>query len=72
MLIFSKKRSKGLFLFVLVLLLSACSKMKDGEPFSFFKTFINPDYVEAKFEDFDLDASNEKVDLESVPEGKLE
>ena len=72
--IFSKKRSIGLFLFALVLLTSACSKLNDGEQFSFYKTFINPDYVEAEFEDFSLDSDtkDEKADLESVPEGGLE
>jgi len=72
--IFSKKKSIGLFLFALVLLTSACSNLNDGEQFSFYKTFINPDYVEAEFEDFSLDSDtkDEKVDLESVPEGGLE
>ena len=72
--IFSKKKSIILFLFAFIFLISACAKINDGEPFSFYKTFINPDYVEAEFEDFslDTDSNNEKVDLESVPEGKLE
>ena len=72
--IFSKKRSIGLFLFALVLLTSACSNLNDGEQFSFYKTFINPDYVEAEFEDFSIDtkASDVNLDLESVPEGGLE
>ena len=72
--IFSKKRSIKLFLLALILSTSACAKINEGEPFSFYKTFINPDYVEVEFEDFslDTDSNNEKVDLESVPEGKLE
>ena len=72
--IFSKKRSIKLFLLALILSTSACAKINEGELFSFYKTFINPDYVEAEFEDFslDTDSNNEKVDLESVPEGKLE
>jgi len=72
--IFSKKKSIILFLFAFIFLISGCAKINDGKPFSFYKTFINPDYVEAEFEDFslDTDSDNEKVDLESVPEGKLE
>jgi len=72
--IFSKKKSIILFLFAFIFLISACAKINDGKPVSFYKTFINPDYVEAEFEDFslDTDSNNEKVDLESVPEGKLE
>jgi hypothetical protein len=48
--------------------------MNNGEPFSFYKTFVNPDYVEVEFEDYseDIAISDEKVDLESVPEGGLE
>jgi len=72
--IFSKKRSIKLFLLALILSTSACAKINEGEPFSFYKTFINPDYVEVEFEDFSIDtkASDGNLDLESVPEGGLE
>ena len=74
MLIFYKKIFISSFLFVLIFLTSACTKMNNSEPFSFYKTFVNPDYVEVKFEDYseDISISDEKVDLESVPEGGLE
>ena len=74
MLIFYKKIFISSFLFALISLTSACTKMNNGEPFSFYKTFINPDYVEVEFEDYseDISISNEKVDLESVPESGLE
>ena len=74
MLIFSKKKSINLFLFAFILLTSACAKINDTEPFSFYKNFVNPDYVEVEFEDFSLDTGthDEKIDLESVPEGGLE
>jgi hypothetical protein len=70
--IFSKKRPISLSLFALMLIISA--KTNDGEPFSFYKTFINPDYIEAEFDDFPLDnkSNDESVDLESVPESELE
>ena len=72
--IFSKKRSIKLFLLALILSTSACAKINEGEPFSFYKTFINPDYIEAEFDDFSLDnkSNDESVDLESVPESELE
>ena len=72
--IFSKKIFISSFLFALIFLTSACTKMNNGEPFSFYKTFVNPDYVEVEFEDYseDISISDEKVDLESVPEGGLE
>ena len=74
MLIFYKKIFLNSFLFALIFFTSACTKMNNGEPFSFYKTFINPDYVEVEFEDYseDISISDEKVDLESVPEGGLE
>lgn len=55
-------------------IIGACAKTNDGEPFSFYKTFINPDYIEAEFDDFPLDnkSNDESVDLESVPESELE
>jgi hypothetical protein len=72
--IFYKKISISSFLFALIFLTSACTKLNNGEPFSFYKTFVNPDYVEVEFEDYseDISISDEKVDLESVPEGGLE
>ena len=72
--IFSKKRPISLSLFALLFIIGACAKTNDGEPFSFYKTFVNPDYVEVEFEDYseDISISDEKVDLESVPEGGLE
>ena len=72
--IFSKKKSIILFLFAFIFLISGCAKINDGKPFSFYKTFINPDYVEVEFEDFSIDtkASDGNLDLESVPEGGLE
>ena len=72
--IFYKKKFISSFLFVLIFLTSACTKMNNGEPFSFYKTFVNPDYVEVEFDDYseDIAISDEKVDLESVPEGGLE
>ena len=72
--IFSKKRPISLSLFALMFIIGACAKTNDGEPFSFYKTFINPDYIEAKFDDFPLDnkSNDESVDLESVPESELE
>ena len=72
--IFYKKIFINSFLFALICLTSACTKMNNGEPFSFYKTFVNPDYVEVEFEDYseDISISDEKVDLESVPEGGLE
>lgn len=72
--IFSKKRPISLSLFALLFIIGACAKTNDGEPFSFYKTFINPDYVEVEFEDFSIDtkASDGNLDLESVPEGGLE
>ena len=71
---FYKKIFISSFLFALIFLTSACTKMNNSEPFSFYKTFVNPDYVEVKFEDYseDISISDEKVDLESVPEGGLE
>ena len=72
--IFSKKRPISLSLFALMFIIGACAKTNDGEPFSFYKTFINPDYIEAVFDDFPLDnkSNDESVDLESVPESELE
>ena len=72
--IFSKKRLITLSLFALMFIIGACAKTNDGEPFSFYKTFINPDYIEAEFDDFPLDnkSNDESVDLESVPESELE
>jgi hypothetical protein len=72
--IFYKKKLISSSLFVLIFLTSACTKMNNGEPFSFYKTFVNPDYVEVEFDDYseDIAISDEKVDLESVPEGGLE
>lgn len=72
--IFSKKRPISLSLFALLFTIGACAKTNDGEPFSFYKTFINPDYIEAEFDDFPLDnkSNDESVDLESVPESELE
>ena len=72
--IFSKKRPISLSLFALMFIISACAKTNDAEPFSFYKTFINPDYIEAVFDDFPLDnkSNDESVDLESVPESELE
>ena len=72
--IFFKKRPISLSLFALIFIISACAKINDGEPFSFYKTFINPDYIEAEFDDFSLDtkSNDESVDLESVPESGLE
>ena len=74
MLIFYKKIFISSFLFALIFLTSACTKMNNGEPFSFYKTFVNPDYVEVEFDHYseDIAISDEKVDLESVPEGGLE
>ena len=74
MLIFSKKKSISLFLFVIVFFISACAKINNSKTFSFYETFINPDYVEVEFKDFPLDINiyDEKADLESVPEGGLE
>ncbi len=72
--IFSKKRPISLSLFALLFIIGACAKTNDGKPFSFYKTFINPDYIEAEFDDFPLDnkSNDESVDLESVPESELE
>ena len=72
--IFSKKRPISLSLFALMFIIGACAKTNDGEPFSFYITFINPDYIEAEFDDFPLDnkSNDESVDLESVPESELE
>ena len=72
--IFSKKRPISLSLFALLFIIGACAKTNDGEPFSFYKTFINPDYIEAEFDDFPLDtkSNGENIDLESVPESRLE
>lgn len=72
--IFSKKRPISLSLFALLFIIGACAKTNYGEPFSFYKTFINPDYIEAEFDDFLLDnkSNDESVDLESVPESELE
>ena len=72
--IFSKKRPISLSLFALMFIIGACAKTNDGEPFSFYKTFINPAYIEAEFDDFPLDnkSNDESVDLESVPESELE
>lgn len=48
--------------------------MNNDEPFSFYKTFVNPDYVEVELDDYseNISISDEKVDLESVPDGELE
>ena len=72
--IFYKKKLISSSLFVLIFLTSACTKMNNDEPFSFYKTFVNPDYVEVEFEDYseDISISDEKVDLESVSESELE
>ena len=72
--IFYKKIFVSSFLFALIFLTSACTKMNNGEPFSFYKTFVNPDYVEVELEDYseNISISDEKVDLESVPDGELE
>tara|TARA_Y100000385_G_C12560848_1_gene412063 strand:- start:23 stop:247 length:225 start_codon:yes stop_codon:yes gene_type:complete len=72
--IFYKKKFISSFLFVLIFLTSACTKMNNDEPFSFYKTFVNPDYVEVELEDYseNISISDEKVDLESVPDGELE
>jgi hypothetical protein len=72
--IFYKKIFISSFLFALIFLISACTKMNNDEPFSFYKTFVNPDYVEVELEDYseNISISDEKVDLESVPDGELE
>ncbi|MGY9025148.1 MAG: hypothetical protein ACKVKE_01260 [Candidatus Pelagibacterales bacterium] len=68
--IFFKKNIRIASFLSLLLTISSCSKLNDGEPFSFYKTFVNPDYEEAKFDDYvdEIKITNEKVDLESVPD----
>ena len=72
--IFSKIFITNLFLLVSLLLTSACGNSKSGSSFSFYKTFINPDYNEVNLDEYsdDIKINNEKVDLESVPESELE
>tara|TARA_B100001093_G_C26532319_1_gene886510 strand:- start:523 stop:747 length:225 start_codon:yes stop_codon:yes gene_type:complete len=72
--IFSKKFFINLLLLTSLFSLSACEKSGTQNTFSFYKTFINPDYIELGIEDYssDLKASDEKIDLESVPESVLE
>ena len=72
--IFSKIFITNLFLLVSLLLTSACGNSKSGSSFSFYKTFINPDYNEVNLDDYyeEIKTNDEKVDLESVPESELE
>ena len=72
--IFSKIFFTNLFLLVFLLLASACVNSSSGSSFSFYKTFINPDYNEVNLDDYsdDIKVSDKKVDLESVPEIELE
>ena len=72
--IFSKIFITNLFLLVSLLLTSACGNSKSGSSFSFYKTFINPDYSEVNLDDYyeEIKTNDEKVDLESVPESELE
>ena len=72
--IFSKIFITNLFLLVSLLLTSACGNSTSGSSFSFYKTFVNPDYNEVNLDDYseDIKINDEKVDLESVPESKLE
>ena len=72
--IFSKKFFINLLLLTSLFSLSACDKSGTQNYFSFYKTFINPDYIELEIEDYssDIKVSNEKIDLESVPESVLE
>ena len=71
--IFSKIFAANLFLLVFLLLTSACGNSTSDSSFSFYKTFINPDYNEVNLDDYseDIKISDEKVDLESVPESEL-
>ena len=72
--IFSKIFITNLFLLVSLLLTSACSNSTSSSSFSFYKTFINPEYNEVNLDDYpeDIKISDEKIDLESVPESELE
>ena len=72
--IFSKIFFISLLLLTSLFSLSACEKSGTKNSFSFYKTFINPDYIELEIEDYssDLKVSDEKIDLESVPESTLE
>jgi ABC-type glycerol-3-phosphate transport system substrate-binding protein len=72
--IFSKIFITNLFLLVSLLLTSACGNSTSGSSFSFYKTFINPDYNEVNLDEYsdEIKINNEKVDLESVPESDLE
>ena len=71
--IFSKIFITNLFLLVSLLLTSACGNSTSGSSFSFYKTFVNPDYNEVNLDDYseDIKINDEKVDLESVPESEL-
>jgi hypothetical protein len=42
--------------------------------FSFYETFINPDYNDVNLDDYseEIKINDERVDLESVPESELE
>tara|TARA_Y100000748_G_C15285322_1_gene406198 strand:+ start:71 stop:295 length:225 start_codon:yes stop_codon:yes gene_type:complete len=72
--IFSKIFITNLFLLVSLLLTSACGNSNSSSSFSFYKTFINPDYNEVNLDDYseEIKINDEKVDLESVPESELE
>ena len=72
--IFSKIFITNLFLLVSLLLTSACGNSTSGSSFSFYETFINPDYNEVNLDDYseEIKINDEKVDLESVPESELE
>ena len=72
--IFSKIFVANLFLLVNLLLTSACGNSTSDNSFSFYKTFINPDYNEINLDDYseNIKISDENVDLESVPESELE
>ena len=72
--IFSKIFAANLFLLVFLLLTSACGNSTSDSSFSFYKTFINPDYNEINLDDYseNIKISDENVDLESVPESELE
>ena len=72
--IFSKIFITNLFLLVSLLLTSACGNSTSDSSFSFYKTFINPDYNEVNLDEYsdEIKINNEKVDLESVPESDLE
>ena len=72
--IFSKKLFISLSLLFSLFFTSSCGNIDKDKSFSFYKTFINPNYSEVEIGDYleNIEFDDEKLDLESVPESEIE